>query len=634
MCGFLASTVSCGESKSCDASSCAAGCCNADGECVTNTTAAQCGSNGRQCSACGFAQVCQLGQCYGGTNGGGSGSTGGGSGSTGGGTGSNPTCTQLGAAETAFYAGNTECTATFDGGTVTVSASSSAVAGCNAALSNAACSTTDRTKVTTYVSCLQAAPHCTAGNENTALTSFQACAEALLGPSGLSTACAAVVTNPPPTGGGTGVTGGGAGSTGGGSGVTGGGSATTGGGSGVTGGGSGVTGGGSGVTGGGSGVTGGGSGVTGGGSGVTGGGSGVTGGGSGVTGGGSGSACATVAAAQDTFFAGNSSCGGLPPISNLQAKCQASCTTNDQSVLVNFGSCIGEVQCTSGNESAAQGLFASCYESYVNSLTTTCQNALTGSGTGGGTGTTGGGTGTTGGGTGATGGGTGTTGGGTGTTGGGTAACTAISLGSFATGTSSGNGLTIYTADPIGTAIGTSDDDFAQLRFTSASTGTFAFSTTGLNIATCSRCLLVGQDAPSGGAPVKVYAATSGNISVSGSSPVTGPLSASLSTVKLVEGTIDSTTGAFTVTSGGACLTVASATVTASGPPPTPTGWTCDASWYQDGSCDCGCGVKDADCASTTNESECQYCLDCNANGNSATACQPYVNSSNTTQCL
>lgn len=35
--------------------------------------------------------------------------------------------------------------------------------------------------------------------------------------------------------------------------------------------------------------------------------------------------------------------------------------------------------------------------------------------------------------------------------------------------------------------------------------------------------------------------------------------------------------------------------------------WTCTPAWYGDGSCDCGCGAPDSDCA-TTSGSECGYC--------------------------
>jgi hypothetical protein len=41
-----------------------------------------------------------------------------------------------------------------------------------------------------------------------------------------------------------------------------------------------------------------------------------------------------------------------------------------------------------------------------------------------------------------------------------------------------------------------------------------------------------------------------------------------------------------------------------------PAGWTCDPTYYADGSCDCGCGAfDDMDCADATVAS-CAYCAD------------------------
>ena len=39
-------------------------------------------------------------------------------------------------------------------------------------------------------------------------------------------------------------------------------------------------------------------------------------------------------------------------------------------------------------------------------------------------------------------------------------------------------------------------------------------------------------------------------------------------------------------------------------PPPE---WTCPVDYYDDGRCDCGCGIKDEDCA-TANRTSCQVC--------------------------
>jgi hypothetical protein len=61
--------------------------------------------------------------------------------------------------------------------------------------------------------------------------------------------------------------------------------------------------------------------------------------------------------------------------------------------------------------------------------------------------------------------------------------------------------------------------------------------------------------------------------------------------------------------------------------------WTCAQDWYDDGDCDCGCGIQDVDCAGTVNESECEFCVACQ--GNTTGGCADnQVNPANTTQCL
>ncbi|MFO0747168.1 MAG: hypothetical protein U1F43_16115 [Myxococcota bacterium] len=62
-----------------------------------------------------------------------------------------------------------------------------------------------------------------------------------------------------------------------------------------------------------------------------------------------------------------------------------------------------------------------------------------------------------------------------------------------------------------------------------------------------------------------------------------------------------------------------------------PLDWTCSASWYGDGSCDCGCGVQDLDCAGTTGIGECDYCIDCGAAVGDS--CAGFVVPTDTTQC-
>ncbi|MCC6620295.1 MAG: hypothetical protein IT385_03520 [Deltaproteobacteria bacterium] len=61
-----------------------------------------------------------------------------------------------------------------------------------------------------------------------------------------------------------------------------------------------------------------------------------------------------------------------------------------------------------------------------------------------------------------------------------------------------------------------------------------------------------------------------------------------------------------------------------------PAGWTCSDGWYDDGDCDCGCGVKDSDCAGTADVSECEFCADCDGAG----ACSTRVDPADTTQCV
>jgi len=63
---------------------------------------------------------------------------------------------------------------------------------------------------------------------------------------------------------------------------------------------------------------------------------------------------------------------------------------------------------------------------------------------------------------------------------------------------------------------------------------------------------------------------------------------------------------------------------------PEPTeDWTCPTEWFADDDCDCGCGAQDFDCTTTTDVTECEYCLDCEGNGN----CALRVASSDTTIC-
>lgn len=76
--------AACGAPKTkCDSTTCAQGCCDAQGECQSGFEATACGVAGGLCTECGSGQLCSFGVCVGGSTGGGTGTTGGG---TGGGT--------------------------------------------------------------------------------------------------------------------------------------------------------------------------------------------------------------------------------------------------------------------------------------------------------------------------------------------------------------------------------------------------------------------------------------------------------------------------------------------------------------------------------------------------------------------
>lgn len=71
---------------------------------------------------------------------------------------------------------------------------------------------------------------------------------------------------------------------------------------------------------------------------------------------------------------------------------------------------------------------------------------------------------------------------------------------------------------------------------------------------------------------------------------------------------------------------------TPSGP---PAGWTCTASWYDDGDCDCGCGVIDVDCAGNMAVAACLYCNGSFGGGcNTGTGCPGTIDPTNNAVCL
>lgn len=65
--------------------------------------------------------------------------------------------------------------------------------------------------------------------------------------------------------------------------------------------------------------------------------------------------------------------------------------------------------------------------------------------------------------------------------------------------------------------------------------------------------------------------------------------------------------------------------------PEAPPEWTCYSGYYGDGyTCDCGCGVQDADCRSTDSLDACERCDTCGFYG----YCQDTIDPDDTTQCL
>jgi hypothetical protein len=76
--GFASSFVSCGTpASSCNAASCATGCCSSDNQCLPGSATMACGSGGKACAACQVTQTCNLGACQGSATGGGSAAGGG-----------------------------------------------------------------------------------------------------------------------------------------------------------------------------------------------------------------------------------------------------------------------------------------------------------------------------------------------------------------------------------------------------------------------------------------------------------------------------------------------------------------------------------------------------------------------------
>jgi hypothetical protein len=230
--GFFAAT-SCGGRPPCTPASCATGCCDSTGQCITATSGSACGTRGGVCTNCGLTATCVAGSCQqnvgtgagssgtgggsfgGGTAGGTSsaGGTAGGSGAAGGnataggnaaggsataggsaaggGAGGGPSngsafCNGLIAAQMRFFAGRPTCPASF--GTLTPDFNLSQ---CLAAWN--VCTTADRMVLNQISTCMGAAPICTTGNEDTASSALIQCVSLS---EALTSTCAMAISPP------------------------------------------------------------------------------------------------------------------------------------------------------------------------------------------------------------------------------------------------------------------------------------------------------------------------------------------------------------------------------------------------------------------------------------------------------
>jgi hypothetical protein len=157
--------------------------------------------------------------------------------------------------------------------------------------------------------------------------------------------------------------------------------------------------------------------------------------------------------------------------------------------------------------------------------------------------------------------------------------------------------------------------------------GTFDLGSGGnTNYSTCSQCVYVLVDRKSS---VKAFFQSSGTIDVrADSDTVHGAVDATLTDVTLIEVTFDPSEVTDPVP-GGACLHITSAEVVRSLVPPPPA-WTCDALFYGDGRCSCGCGVIDVDCPDSTLQS-CEFCQD--TGSCSMSACPGDIDPTNNALC-
>ena len=137
------------------------------------------------------------------------------------------------------------------------------------------------------------------------------------------------------------------------------------------------------------------------------------------------------------------------------------------------------------------------------------------------------------------------------------------------------------------------------LAFTTEAAGTFTLGQSDwASPAACPHCLLVTQDDDIS------HFAVEGQITVApGSTPLNGRFQANLEGVRLQEIEFDPETKASIFVRDGSCLIITDVSLNVAQIP----GWHCPSGFYQDGDCDCGCGLFDPDCDEATVES-CTYC--------------------------